>query len=227
MKILLVAATLPETELLRSEWGRFQLPVGQVDSYSWEGLELCLLHTGIGMVNTAYQLGRFFLQNQVDLAIQFGIAGSFTESAPLGSVVEVTEEIYADLVAESPEELLDLEQMGFENFRANQQLYRNKISNPGGQQTSFSAERGITVNRVHGREATIKEILARWQPGVESMEGAAFFQACLMNEVPFLELRGISNWVTPRDRSAWQIGPAVSAVQKATLEYLKKLASRG
>ena len=47
-------------------------------------------------------------------------------------------------------------------------------------------------------------------------------QACALAGVPFGEVRAISNPVGPRDRAAWQIGPALDALARvgATLATL-------
>jgi len=55
---------------------------------------------------------------------------------------------------------------------------------------------------------------------VESMEGAAFFYACLMAEVPFLEIRSISNFVEPRNRDAWDLPLAIGNLNQVLAEIL-------
>ena len=50
---------------------------------------------------------------------------------------------------------------------------------------------------------------------VESMEGAAFFEACLAAGIPFAEIRSISNRVGEADRSRWDIPLALAKLQEA------------
>jgi futalosine hydrolase len=64
---------------------------------------------------------------------------------------------------------------------------------------------GITSGISHGHADSIASIVNTWNPDVESMEGGAFFYACLSAEVPFLEIRAVSNLVEPRNRDAWDI----------------------
>ena len=80
--------------------------------------------------------------------------------------------------------------------------------------------RGITVNTVHGRECSIADVVARVVPQVESMEGAAFMYACLIHEVPFAQVRAVSNRVERRNRDAWKIVDAVDALCRTALELL-------
>ena len=56
------------------------------------------------------------------------------------------------------------------------------------------------------------------------MEGAAFFYACLMMQVPFLEIRSISNHVEPRNRAAWDIPLAIGQLNEVLIGMLKSLA---
>ena len=80
---------------------------------------------------------------------------------------------------------------------------------------------GITVNTVHGRDASIAEVARRHAPQVESMEGAAFMYACSIAAVPYAQVRAVSNLVERRNRAAWQIGPAVAALSAAAIEIVE------
>lgn len=64
---------------------------------------------------------------------------------------------------------------------------------------------GITVNKVHGNEKSIQQVKSIFNPDVESMEGAAFFYVCMMEKIPCLQIRSISNKVEKRNREAWNI----------------------
>ncbi len=57
----------------------------------------------------------------------------------------------------------------------------------------------------------------RWGALSESMEGAAAAHICALYAVPFLEIRGISNLVTDRDRGSWQVERAVAIAGRAAL----------
>jgi futalosine hydrolase len=223
LNITIVAATPLETRRLAEALHFSEAENQDAMVAGAYGHRISLLHTGIGMVNTAWHLGRHLLAHTPDLAIQVGIAGSFPGGPDIGSVAEVVEDGFPELGAGSPEGFLDLKTMGFENFRSDSGLYYNEMVNPFGAQTRLPACRGITVNTVHGTQPEIDRVMARWNPQVESMEGAAFFQGCMMSGIRFLQLRGISNRVEPRNRSAWKIPEAAAAVQQFCLEYLQSL----
>jgi futalosine hydrolase len=53
------------------------------------------------------------------------------------------------------------------------------------------------------------------------MEGAAVAQVAALHDIPWLEVRGISNIVEDRDLKKWNIPLAAEAAQKAVARILK------
>lgn len=198
-------------------------PVPQTPLDLWQSEAYYLLHTGIGMSNMAYALGFFQAQHTLELAINFGIAGSFDRQFALGDVVEVVSDCFAELGADSPQGPIGLEKMGFPLMEIKNMPYYNELYNPKPSHSVYPKVSSLTVNRVGGTESGIAERLSEWPRQLESMEGAAFFQAFLRTETPFFAFRGISNYVEPRNRNNWQIGLAVQNVQKAVLALLPEL----
>lgn len=224
-EILVVGATSMELEGLVTSLGGSISTSDRLTTLTWQATKIYVLCTGIGIANTAYSLGRFLASNSVDWALQIGIGGAFTDNIELGSVVEIREECYGDLGAESPSGFLTLEDMGFANFQLNGKAVYNSFSNPSAGRSGLRTCKGITVNKVHGIEGSIAQAKQTWQPEVESMEGAAFMQICLSEGIPCTEIRGISNRVETRNRSSWKIPEAIKAAQTAGLEFLKQFDS--
>ncbi len=208
MRILIVAATVEEVQSIES----------LVDSGALDfGLQtINFLVTGAGMVATAFAMGKHLVQNQYDLAINLGIAGSFDKGIALGDVVEITEDTLAELGAEDDDDFITIDKLGFgeSTFRATYKLPE-----------SFGLEKAnaITVNTVHGNDASIKKLSGYIDAQIESMEGAAFFYACKQVGVPSLQIRAVSNYVEKRNRDAWQIGLAIKNLNTFAGEFLKKL----
>ncbi|NTY01590.1 futalosine hydrolase [Deinococcus sp. JMULE3] len=73
----------------------------------------------------------------------------------------------------------------------------------------------LTLSGVTGSSAQAQALERRY-PGAlcEGMEGAGIAHAALLAGVPALEIRGISNPVGPRDRSAWRIPEALAATRR-------------
>ena len=75
----------------------------------------------------------------------------------------------------------------------------------------------LSVSTATGTAATAKA-RGRRTPGAaaEGMEGYGVATAALIRGLPMLEIRAISNFVGPRDRSTWRIGEALNALSAAS-----------
>jgi len=224
--LLLVAATQLETPLLRAELNL--QPEGEgLWGVKQDGVQLHLLHTGIGMVNTAFALGQYLALQRADAGINFGIAGSFEHSLALGQVVEVVQDSFSELGAESPHGFLDLQKLGFPLLETEAGPLYNTLTNPHIKgEGEVARVSGITVNQVHGRAEHIANCYQRWACAIESMEGAAFFYAMLRAGIPFEAYRGISNYVETRNKSKWDIPLAARNVQLFVAQKVQQIIQR-
>lgn len=75
----------------------------------------------------------------------------------------------------------------------------------------------LTASRVTGLRGQAEQAAARWGALAESMEGAAAAHVCALHQVPFLEIRGISNLVVDRDRASWRVEPAAAIAGRAAV----------
>ncbi len=224
MRILLVAATQQEIGSLISDFG-FSISdfveIGANQStiqLTTHNSQLTILITGVGMVATAFALGKRLASHQYDLAINLGIAGSFDRNIALGEVVEIVEDSMSELGAEDGEEFLTIEKLGFGESILNAS---KSLSSYG--DFNLRRAKAVTVNTVHGHESSIEKLTARLQPQLESMEGAAFFYACKQAGVPCLQIRAVSNYVEKRNRDAWQIGFAIKNLNSFATEFLEEV----
>lgn len=199
--ILIVAAT--ENELPNLD-GQFQ------------GLKVDSLVTGVGMVATTFQLAQKLNQNKYDLVINVGIAGAFTESLEIGSVVQITSDRLTELGAEDHDKFLPADEMKLVD--RNNLEFTTDVSVP-----VLPAVKGITVNRVHGNAESIANTHKQFNPDIESMEGAAVGYVCSKLGVPWLQIRAISNRVEPRNKANWKIPEALKNLHTETLVYLQTL----
>jgi futalosine hydrolase len=179
-----------------------------------------ILITGVGMVATAFALGRHLASNQYDLVVNLGIAGSFDRDIALGDVLEISSDTFAELGAEDDNEFLSIGKLGFD-----EDTYQptTKLADLYNLFNTFNLKTAgaITVNTVHGNEASIKKVVERLNPQLESMEGAAFFYACREFNVPCLQIRAVSNYVEKRNRDNWNIGLAIKNLNTFAIEFLK------
>lgn len=224
MKILLVAAT----ELEIKKIAKFFTPVNtsevNLKRFSFMHHEIDVLVTGIGMVATAYELGKILSKNSYDFAIDCGIAGSFDENIMIGETVHVESELFAEFFAENGDELipvLNLEMIEnihpFSNKKGeliNISTIRNSVIN------SMTKARGITLNKISGAEKTIDELKRYFRPQIETMEGAAFYYCCFSAGVNCAQIRTVSNFVKPRGLASWEIEKAVDALTEKVIAIL-------
>lgn len=228
MRILLVVATEEEVGSLKSEVGsknqesriKSQEFESEVQDSGLKTFDYEVLVTGVGMVATAFALGRHLSANTYNLVVNLGIAGSFDRSIALGDVVEITDDTFAELGAEDGLSFLPIAEMGFGEAT----FYPSKkLADLYNLFNTFNLKQAtaITVNTVHGNEASIKKVAERLSPQIESMEGAAFFYACKQFNVPCLQIRAVSNYVEKRNRDAWNIGLAIKNLNTFAVEFLK------
>ncbi len=218
MHLLIIAATPFEVAPLEQYLTKtFETELPTV--YKKEELTVQVLVTGVGLFQTSYHLAKVLPLVEPDLVINAGIAGAFNRSLKIGDVVNVVSERFADLgVEEADGSFTDVHEMGL--IDPNQHPFKNSIlENPTASQFDFLPKASaISVNKVHGTEKSIEAIQQKYKADVESMEGAAFFHACLLEEVPFLEIRSISNYVEKRNRENWNLPLAIESLNKVLIE---------
>jgi len=206
MKTLVVAATKAELTFL---YQHFNLP----DTDFVESKNFDLLITGVGMVATAFALGRY-LSSKYSLVLNLGIAGSFDRDIALGTVLNITEDTFAELGAENEDEFLTIVDLGFGE---------NHYTSTTTENINLPTVSGITVNCVTGREKSIKNLINRLNPTTESMEGAAVFYACKQLNIKSLQIRSISNYVEPRNKDNWKIGLAIKNLNDWAIAFIGEM----
>ena len=147
------------------------------------------------------------------LVVSAGIGGGFQPEAPVGSLVVADEITVADLGAETPEGFVPVTGLGFGTVthRPPKSLVRDLTAVTGARTGTV-----LTVSTVTGSAERAAELRAR-HPGAlaEAMEGFGVAEAAAAHDVPVLEIRAVSNPVGPRDRAAWRIGEALTALTEA------------
>ena len=226
VRILLVTATTLEAAPLLSSL----TPIGERDSrrkaFRRGGHEIDVLTTGVGMVPTATWCSRALVTGDYDLALNLGVCGAFDRTLALGTVVHVTTDRFAELGAEDGDEFLTISELGLLDanefpFTAGTLL---NVAPPESQVLqSLVSVSSITVNTVHGNESSIARVVEQCAPQVESMEGAAFMYACLVHGVRFAQVRSVSNVVERRNRDAWKLPEAITALNATMLEIIDTL----
>lgn len=221
MRILLAAATSFEIAPLLNVLDE-EAKKRSFFEYIYNGHTVLPLVTGVGSVMMTYAISRFQGTENIDLAINVGIAGSFKEELLPGSLVEVTHERFGDLGVEERDgsftDVHEMELLSGARFPFNEGWIENK--KPG---TDLEKVKSITVNKVHGAAQSIDRIKEKYDADIENMEGAAFAYVCSALDIDYLQVRSISNMVEPRNRDNWKIDESIEKLNNWLKEYLNQL----
>jgi futalosine hydrolase len=213
MKLLLAAAT--EAEIGSTLEALASAPDTSVE------VTPCI--TGVGLTAATFALTRALCTDRYDFVIQAGIGGAFDRSIALGTVALVERETFGDLGAEDNDGFLTVFDLGFEDqdrhpFQNGSLI--NPLSSIPFDVSDLPRISSLTVHTVSGIAHTVSERASHYGASLESMEGAALHFVCLSLGIPFLQLRAVSNYVEPRNRAAWQVKPAIAALNAQLQQWL-------
>jgi futalosine hydrolase len=212
MHILLCAAT-------EMEIGPTILALSQKKEHSVK-----FLITGVGMLACTYALTKEVIVNRPDAVIQAGVAGTLVPAHTLASVVAVRSECIGDMGVMEKENFLSLFDLKF--LGPNTQPWQNgKLVNESGllKSAGLRTVDGVTVNEITTHEERIHYYRNSLQVQVESMEGAALHYVALLEKIPFLQIRSLSNFIGERNKEKWQLKEAVAHLNHALQHLLTQL----
>lgn len=212
---MLVVAAPAEAKAVLSGLG--QKPEGQLE---WAPQPvrpgLSMLVSGIGKANAAAATAIALCSGHYQAVINLGIAGSLPIASPmsLGQTITATRSIYADEGLLLPDgSFVGCADMGFPvgpfddwGVRADRELL--DLIAPLTDVTAPIA----TVSTCSGTNALARAVVNRTWAVAEAMEGAAVGQVASRLQVPFVEVRVISNTTGDRQDQAWSIGPALAGL---------------
>lgn len=189
--------------------------------------DICMqFHTsGVGSMASVYSLTELLHNNSPHLIIQCGIAGSFAEQDDAGKIFLVESDCTGSLGVEENGEWKDVFDNGFADADAFP-FTQKKLLNPWIKDwniTDIPLADALTVDEISTRKERILQLRNKYRTTLESMEGAAFHYVCLQKKTPFLQIRGVSNKVGIRDKTQWNIGPALENMTNIIVDYLNKI----
>lgn len=225
MRIVLTAPTVFELAQI-IEYLDYNAEKLSFSKYNYLGHSIEILVTGVGIFNTGFAMARVDTSTHIDLAIQMGLAGSFKKEIAVGTIVLVEKDQYADLGVEESNggftSVIDLGLVDRDIFPFKQGSINAKYKF---NDTTLTHCTGITVNTVSGCTSTIAQRKEQFNADIETMEGAAFYQACRMLDIDCVQIRGISNMVEPRNRENWNIELALLNLKQEFLSIFPTLVS--
>jgi len=220
LKILLVTATMAEADCMKMIPGI----KSTADKFYFEKHEIIPLVTGVGSIATAWTMTKWISSyTKPDIAVNIGIAGSYRNDLPVGEAVVPVSDCFADVGIDTGKGFLTLAEAGLEDpdkfpFSGGKIIADSKYV--AGAVELLKPVRAITVNTATGSAETIKRLIEKYNPDIETMEGATFFYICTRENIPFLALRSVSNRVEPRNKENWNVRLALETLSKHMEELL-------
>ena len=217
LNIAIVAATKQELQPLKK--------LIKKQNNKINNIEFSFFYTGVGSMISCFFLTQLLAKRQFDYVFQVGIGGSFSKKFNLGDAVIISKEFLADLGVKENNLWTDVFDLGFAKANAkpfsNKALinkYCKKIN-----QTKTLTAVGITVNTITTNSSIKNLYIKKYNAQVESMEGAALHYVCNNLNIPYIQIRGISNMVGERNKQKWQIKKAIENSNQLAYELLCQL----
>ena len=222
MKILLISATRIEIEPLLQKMVVNEASLNMIKC-QYNDFFIDILISGVGIISTVYYLTKF-VNKDYDLVINAGICGSFSKNLKIGQVLNVVSEQFSDIGVENESSFLTAFEAGLVDYNV-KPFVKGVLVNDfkHSQLNELEKVNAITVNIVHGNNESISKVKQKFNPDIESMEGAAVFFVCLLERLPFIEIRAVSNYVEQRNKDNWNIPLAVDNLNKVLFDFIKNI----
>lgn len=215
MNILVAAATSIELTPLLSTLRKGKLNDNDID----------VVITGIGLTATTFSLMEQFRIKKPGLVIQAGVGGCFDKTIPLGKVFCIRMEAIADqsvVELNKLKTLFDLKLVPQDQFPFKRGWLLN--DNPVLKKVRLRKVTGISVNEITTSKDKVKFYRQKFNPVVESMEGAALHYVCLREKIPFIQLRSVSNYIAERNKKNWNMKESIINLNNELVKLLNQLA---
>ena len=172
-----------------------------------------MLVTGVGPIEAGISVARALAQSPYALVVNAGLGGALEGCGSIGDGVVISEDrMEIGLEGGKPFILPDSAPI-IDRASSDLALVEQLV------ELGYAGKRGITVARVTTTQQTAQR-LASFNAEVESMEGFAVLRAAEMAGIPAIEVRGISNIVTDRERSGWSFERGCEGLEKILNDLL-------
>ncbi|MFN2458661.1 MAG: futalosine hydrolase [Chitinophagaceae bacterium] len=198
-----------------------------VDFIRQSGLmkQINIVVTGVGLTAATYNLTKNIIDQRPVFVLQAGIAGALDETIKLGEPVIIKNENIGDNGVLEKESFRSIFNLDLENN--NKHPWSNgKLANRNIDLFSEKKLRivdGVTVNQITIDRDQIVYYNQVLKAGVETMEGAALHYVGLMENMPFLQIRSVSNYIGERDKTKWVMKEAIANLNNELQQLLLNL----
>ena len=196
-----------------------------------------LVVTGPGTANTVHGLTVAIAAKMPELILQTGCAGGFSEAGlAIGDVAVASEEIDVQLGLEPDKPAAAVSVLPFPVIKKTGQAIFNRYPVDTGASrhaekilkatlagSAVQVRRGpfITVATVTASTARSGTLYRNHGALVENMEGVGAAHVAVLYDIPFIEIRAVSNRVGDRDKSRWDLPRSFRRCSQAVRLYLE------
>lgn len=182
-----------------------------------------ILITGIGLTAATYAITKRVIEKKPQFILQAGVAGCLDNSLALTQTVLIENETIGDLGVEENgnfQSVMDLSLQEKNQFPWKEGKLINNIDKL--KATGFSWVNAVTVNEISTHPERIKYYRNQLGAQVETMEGAALHYVGLKQNIPFLQVRSLSNFIGERDKTKWVMDKAIANLNKELERIIHK-----
>jgi futalosine hydrolase len=183
-----------------------------------------VLITGVGLTAATYNLTKAAIKKRPDFMMQAGIAGSLNDQLLIGETFVVESETFGDMGVVQDNvfttlfnlHLLNENDFPFKDCKLiNRDINRFKSN-------ELKLVSGVTVNEITTSHERIRYYKDDVGASIETMEGAALHFVALMENITFLQLRSVSNYVGERDKTKWDLSGAINNLNKQLQDLISQ-----
>lgn len=189
-----------------------------------------IFHIGIGKTNAAHGTTLLLENFSPTLFLLIGCGGAYKRSGMVpGDLALSSKEIFGDEGVITKQGWRSTKYLNLPLLRKKDKQYfntftidQNILEKAKKILQRFQPKTGafVTVSEVSGTQEKADEMESRFRGICENMEGAAVAQLCTLYDIPFLEIRGISNLVKQRNKKEWDVSAAALVSQEAARELI-------
>lgn len=237
--ILITAAVAEELEHIAeimNQTGKFFIGNRKVREGCLGNHAIRLLVSGPGMVNTIQAITACIENTKPTMIIQTGCGGAFRESGlQLGDIGIAEEEVDVHLGIEPQTTHDAVKDLPFPVMTKNNVSYQNRYEchkiladyaenclTRKMQNSGIQIRKGpfVTVATITATDARAAELFHYYAAIMEAMEGSGAAHIAILYDIPFLEIRAVSNMVGQRKRSGWNLPLACTRCNEAVISFL-------
>lgn len=195
----------------------------EFQTYKLHSLTIDIIFSGIGILQTSYNLMDYLSHRHPDAWIQAGIGGAFDPSLNIGDVYQIESEVLVEFGAEDRDgRIMSPFELGWNDPNGFPYNGGKLICPHINEKFEIPIATGMTSMHAHGFPPHIEQLRKDVNGQIENMEGAAFFYISLIKKIPFLSIRSISNYVEARDTKKWNFSNSITNLNNVIIRMIRE-----